>query len=385
MVSGQFLHLLKNTKLSSVAKPNKKFLKSAAKTKPTHQIIQTTSASLNRNDYGLKASLPSKIKSRYIVFDKLDTMQHMTSFEAYSGIYWTKKKFQEMGVPVITNSREINGTQNSVSPLFLESEKLYIGSSDKLNQFAKEIDNTLLNGMKVLQGNQSHFMPRLSELFGINSDSTAEQIRSVLRKLKSLRKEFQQYVLEKHPHKMSLQIFNKDSLSLELLSFISKKIENKEIFVKSSSIGSTIIKHNPRDQSKGTAGLSYLQKGRLMNTLNGGYTSNKVVPGRILDIRNAYGAAGFITQLPNSMNIQATAAKSVPGKHFKEIMVPTAVKNAILKPNGSVELQVEGFNKASQSITEDSDIFKQAKLQKSNSPIREPSSNNDINLILNEF
>lgn len=371
-MSQKFAKLLSNSKLASLATPAKKFSAADTKHLPTHQTIQTTAASLSRHDFGLKAALPSKVKSRYIIVDDLDTIEHLTNFETVSGFYWTKLRFQELGVPVIPlNHNEPknvlfaeHGTNKRILD-FIEgnaTESLAGESSEKTNIF------------KTLQGGK---ILRLTNLLGIDSTTPKATLQALNNNLKSIRKDFQKWLLENYPEKVSAKSFNKNALSLELLEFLSTQIKDGKLlksdtlnedktFLKlassggSSGSGAAMSSNgNSRLNSKilGNGGLSYLQNGRLHNTVNGFHNST-VVPGRLVSENDTYGALGFVSKLPSNMASQGTAARSAPGKHFKDTMIPSAVYGAQLKNSGAVSLKFKGFAKNSPNLASDSFFLK---------------------------
>ncbi|GMM37911.1 mitochondrial 37S ribosomal protein [Saccharomycopsis crataegensis] len=346
MSSAKFANLLRNSKIASVATPLKKFDAFAPKYYPTHQVIQTTSASLNRQDFGIKASLPKKIKGRYIILDDLDTLEGVTGFEPTSEFYWIKKRFQELGIPVIPPKR----IANQMSTLFADTE------SEHQNKFKSEATNL------YSLSDKNRFVS-LSDILGIDSSTSPAVLKALSRDLKKIRHDFQQHVLKNHPQKLNPSAFNKSSLALEALQFMSKEVEQHKISrVDSVNKDKTFLKlaSNPRSAKiKGTGGLSYLQRGRLNSTVHG-YSDTTVVPGRLVNEGNNYGVAGFVTKYQIEAATQAGAAKAVPGKHYKQVMIPSAVSQASMRPNGSVSLKTLGIMKT--FAGENSDALKNSGL-----------------------
>lgn len=67
---------------------------------PTVQAITTPRSSAFRGEWGLKRDLPLKtsLKTTYMRYNDLDTIEHMTTFESAHDDVYTVKKWQEMGV-----------------------------------------------------------------------------------------------------------------------------------------------------------------------------------------------------------------------------------------------------------------------------------------------
>lgn len=95
--------LLGRSRIAQVANNHKPLTYTGKKFHPTHQIIETKPSTLYRQEWGLKSAIPSKIKSRYLVYNDLDTLERITTFEPRGGTQWNRLRFQEMGVPIVSN------------------------------------------------------------------------------------------------------------------------------------------------------------------------------------------------------------------------------------------------------------------------------------------
>jgi hypothetical protein len=64
---------------------------------PSRQVLSSTPASLNRSDFGLKQSMPSKYKGRYITIDSLNSETGILDYSSGSMAYKLKKMQQLPG------------------------------------------------------------------------------------------------------------------------------------------------------------------------------------------------------------------------------------------------------------------------------------------------
>ncbi|CAI5200466.1 BTE_HP_G0143620.mRNA.1.CDS.1 [Saccharomyces cerevisiae] len=72
--------LLGRSRIAQVANNHKPLTYTGKKFHPTHQIIETKPSTLYRQEWGLKSAIPSKIKSRYLVYNDLDTLERITTY-----------------------------------------------------------------------------------------------------------------------------------------------------------------------------------------------------------------------------------------------------------------------------------------------------------------
>lgn len=281
-------NLLKSTKIATLVPSKSAFSPFARKVYPTHQTVQTTSASHDRADYGLKAAIPSKITLRYLVVDELDLLEGITKFEPTLGHYWIKRRFQEMGMPVVP--------------------------AERTKQDAR--------------------VPRVLDAVGLGSGATKQDVEAWTRVLKQARKLFRKHVAHNHPDKIEPRAFNRSNLAPEAVQFLNtfQGLANED----------RRFLQAPRTP-QGSAGLLYLQKGRLSAT-SYGYSDKAVVPGRILSDGGVFGIAGFATSSPSEIGPSLAAARNVPGKHYKEVMIPVAVEKVKMR-GGVVQLEASVVRK----------------------------------------
>ena len=110
-------HLLRTSRLFSLPPPLKKvthttsisstvdaFSPTATLPYPSHQAIETTSASLAKGDWGLKRPLPLKATTNtttpIIRVSAIDTIDHITDFESAADHTLSLRKWQEMALPI---------------------------------------------------------------------------------------------------------------------------------------------------------------------------------------------------------------------------------------------------------------------------------------------
>lgn len=88
--------------MASISKPvNGGHSESSA---PRYQVIQSTPASLYRKDFGLKRAMPAGAKTPLITVQALDTMYGMTAYEFGSSFHFKARRFQEMGVSIVSTA-----------------------------------------------------------------------------------------------------------------------------------------------------------------------------------------------------------------------------------------------------------------------------------------
>lgn len=97
-----FTNLLRHSRLSSLPKAVK--METNLRATPKQQVIHTTPASFHRHDFGLKRTMPARMKSPYITLNALDTYEGMTDFERGSSYYLKHKRSQELGIAPSTEN-----------------------------------------------------------------------------------------------------------------------------------------------------------------------------------------------------------------------------------------------------------------------------------------
>lgn len=301
--------LLRSSRLAQVARPNTCKKIAAGKIYPTHQIIQTTPSSLFRNNFGLKADFPSKVNSRYIVLDKLDTIEHMTGFEKDSSFYWKKQRFQELNIPVNVPANKSE-----------HGHPLFAGNTETRN-------DTVVNRNKL----------PLASLLNLDSTTPKPKVEEVLNKVEKLRKPFFNWLYEKHPmvlHEMlSPNESKKRRSNIEHAVTFLKEYESKNSTVVGvkKQLSELAKLADGRAKIAGTGGLSYNLKNRLANSPNGISTKNHA-PARLLSNseNNMFAVGGFVgTSFNYYRRLNAPT-----DKHARQEKLKIEVTNAILSDDG---------------------------------------------------
>ncbi|CAI4851721.1 CDA_G0054330.mRNA.1.CDS.1 [Saccharomyces cerevisiae] len=229
--------LLGRSRIAQVANNHKPLTYTGKKFHPTHQIIETKPSTLYRQEWGLKSAIPSKIKSRYLVYNDLDTLERITTFEPRGGTQWNRLRFQEMGVPIVSNI----GRQN---PFFKDISRPEDESHAKLSLF------------KEMKGGTD-----------ISPAAMEKRLKKITALIRSFQDEFKEWLVENHPDELKL---NSNKLEDYVVKFLNKKLETKT----NKKFNTEII---------GTGGLSYSLPGKLKNSPNG-VIQRTVVPGRVLNV-----------------------------------------------------------------------------------------------------
>ncbi|ODV63726.1 mitochondrial 37S ribosomal protein bS1m ASCRUDRAFT_73524 [Ascoidea rubescens DSM 1968] len=318
-----FEALLGNSRIAQLPKVESFFNIVKTKSVPTHQIIQTTSANLYRREWGLKSALPSKIKSKYIIVDQFDTIEHMTNFEKNGSFHWIKKRFQELQIPLIRENET-----NSLNPLFMNPENL--SNYKHTPTPSSSINSTISNYNAVGQ---------IQELINPESVKNNSDAKKLYKNFKNLRYDFKEYLVKKNPS-LYLQahsnINKKQLLVKELLNFLEEKMKKNE---KNDNMD---IFQNYQNGIKGFGGLSYNLKGRLKNDIDG-YSSSTIFPGRSVGLsgNKMCVGAGFTFRPFNNTNI----FQNLFGENQREFMIPINVATGSINADGAVNLFGKPFNK----------------------------------------
>lgn len=311
MNNQELYRLFKSSKLAQVATPLSKKLRLADATTPTHQIIYTPKASASRSNFGIKTALPKQIGHAHIAYNDIDNFKNMPDVEKHSGPLYTRLKFQESGIV-------LKKGYNKPNPLFAwDSTKTINAASDSLADSV------------------------LSKL-NLSQDTTIAEVKQILKKNPTLHAQFKSWLVERNPESVLLKLPSQIDQSLK--DFIAstqtlvKHEASLEDFIRKRGASSS---HSPKSKVQGTAGLSYLQKGRLTNTPNG-IKHGVVAPGRLVKDREA-AIGGFVAAInERSTLLQANYARNAPGKHPRQFVLPFKVNEAELTPSGSVRIQADG-------------------------------------------
>lgn len=297
--SGRLAQLVKNSRVAQVPRNGKPLVQSGPRYHPTHQIIETKPSTLDRQEWGLKSSIPSKIKSRYLIFNDLDTLERITTFEPNGGTQWNRIRFQELGVAPKYNPGKAN-------PLFQ-------GSSSHADQLAP-----------------------FSSILNVNSGNSTNQkvVKSKLPSVKTMRGEFKQWLLSKDPEALKNKSFTPKDLNNYAVQFLSEKGSGNgenERLNKATMKGVV-----------GTGGLTYSLPGKLKNSPNG-VVAKTIVPGRFLNIDGNDRLAaigGFVANASSSSPMTSQVDYNM-GDFVRELTFPFEVQQASVEDNGRVMLRAK--------------------------------------------
>jgi len=308
--------LLKTSRLSALPKATRR---SRGGKFPAQPIVETRANALARTEWGLKSPLPAKVDSRFITFNELDTMERLVDFQTNASFNWKRQRFQETGL--IPDYETPRG-----NPLFFDSSK-----------------------------DTSRYIT-LSSLFNLTSSSSIEKINFVLDNVKNLRKEFQDWLLEKDPVALKNKNFNQNDLigpAVEFLSQHRASIPADRV----SRIRVMNKRHGKNIQA--TGGLSYGLKGRLSNSPNG-VAQGYVGPGRFTSTgptTRVVAFGGFTAEVSNSAsNLQYNKSQS-NGKSPRETVVPFKAEKATFRSDGGINIKTNVVVKHAVSNTNDGDFF----------------------------
>lgn len=308
-----FSHLLKNSRLAALPRALGKKRGGAA---PSHAIVETRASALSRNEWGLKYSLPSKVKSRFVTFNDFDSMERIVDFETNGSFNWKRLRFQETGlVPSYDSPRD--------NPLFFDHSR------------------------------DSGRFVSLATVFNITPQSDPKEVLKVLREVKGLRDEFRNWLLKKDPILLKNKKFTQQDLNGPAVEFLSQYRASKPIV----TARQLQMSHS---RVQGSGGLSYGLKGRLAQSPNG-VVQKYVGPGRFTNVGTvsrvvAFG--GFTAEVPNSAsNLQFNKSQS-EGKVPRETIVPFIAERAVVKGDGAIHIKTNVVSKSVGSASNDEGFFK---------------------------
>ncbi|SCU89436.1 LAFA_0E18030g1_1 [Lachancea sp. 'fantastica'] len=291
-MSSNLSHLLRNSRIAQVPKAGTTLASSSPKYAPTHQIIETRPSTLYRQEWGLKSSLPSKTKTKYIVFNDLDTLERLTTFEATGGSQWNRIRFQELGVAPKYNPGKAN-------PLFEAT---------------------------VVSGNQ---LVPLSSLLNVDASTPKAEVQRKVSQMKNLRGAFKQWLLKNDPEALQNKSFSVKDMTGSALEFLNETTDHG-VNLDSSSLRKTV----------GTGGLTYNLHGRLRNSPNG-VIQKTIVPGRFLNAEgnDRLAAIGGFVANAGSSSVSTSQMDYRMGDFVRQVQVPFAVSHAAVQDNGKVVLR----------------------------------------------
>ncbi|CUS20465.1 LAQU0S01e07206g1_1 [Lachancea quebecensis] len=291
-MSSNLSHLLRNSRIAQVPKSKKPLTSAAPKFAPTHQIIETRPSTLHRQEWGLKAAVPSKIKTKYIVFNDLDTLERLTTFEPNGGAQWNRIRFQELGIAPKYNPGKAN-------PLFEASDS-----------------------------SKTQLVP-LSALLNVNSSTPKPEVERRLAEIRDLRSAFKKWLLEHDPEALLNKSFSAKDMTDSAVEFLAEKTD-LNVNLGSASLRKVV----------GTGGLTYNLHGRLRNSPNG-VVSKTVVPGRFLNVEgnDRLAAIGGFVANAGSSSVTTSQMDYRMGDFVRQLQFPFAVNHATVQDNGKVVLR----------------------------------------------
>lgn len=272
---------------------------------PTHQLIQTTTSNAMRSNFGLKTTLPKQIGYSGIEFNEVDNARNMPDVEKSSGYKFARLRLQELEVV-------LKKGYNKPNPLFALSD------SQTIHQLKSKLPDNLVGKFQIRRGEDVAVM------------------KNLLKKNPELRKNFMQWRLENHPESFMFKVPAKiDEVIKEFLettSLVTREFEATDLVMSGKGGSSTV---------QGTAGLSYLQKGRLMNTPNG-VKSGFIAPGRLVKNHREAAIGGFVSGVnERTAQLQAAYIENAPGKHSRQFVLPFKVVEAEMNPAGAVRMYAD--------------------------------------------
>lgn len=321
----EFYKLFKNSKLAQVATPLSKRLRGPNSLAPTHQIIYTPTASAARSNYGIKTALPKQIGQSHIVYNDIDNFKNMPDVEKHGGPHYTRLKFQELGIV-------LKKSYNSANPLFAwDSSKTFSGSKDLV------ADNVLSK-------------------FKLGQNASVDDVKDLLHANPKLYSAFKKWLVQKSPESIMLKVPSKLEQLLKEFVASSPELVKRELSLKDLTRKHGVTSaHGSRSHIQGTAGLSYLQKGRLSNSPNG-IKHGVIAPGRLVREREA-GIGGFVAAVNERTTLlQANYAKNAPGKHSRQFVMPFKVNEAELTPSGGVRMHADGVKVGTWMLSTDNSL-----------------------------
>lgn len=302
--SGSLAGLLRNSRLSHVPRNSKPLFSCGPKYHPSHQVVETKPSAHYRQEWGLKAAIPAKNKSRYLVYNELDTLERITDFEPSTGSQWNRLRFQEMGVAPTYNPGRAN-------PLF-EGRS---AAADRLAPLSSLLD---------VGSGEANVQKRLSKKLGA---------------VKALRDEFKQWLLEKDPEALKNKSFSAKDMNQNAIAFLTERSALQASKVSKSSFKNVI----------GTGGLTYNLRGKLKNSPNG-VVQKTIVPGRFLNFDGNDRLAaigGFVANATSSSPMTSQMAYNM-GDFIREATFPFEVQQVSVGDGGKVMIRAQVVSGISQ-------------------------------------
>ncbi|EDO17181.1 hypothetical protein Kpol_1072p51 [Vanderwaltozyma polyspora DSM 70294] len=234
--------LLRKSKIAQVVN-TKNPLYVSNKFHPTHQLITTKRTNFNQiNDWGLKSPIPSRDNSRYLVYNDLDTLERIATYEKNNGQQWTRIRFNEL----------------NLTPTFNPG-----------------VANPLFKSNSVQTDNSSP----LSSVLNLNSNASSNSNRLKIGNIKNLRSDFKKWLLDNDIDSLKHNTFNVKYMNRSAINYLNdKRLNNHHDTNRKLNLPTNNMTH-----VIGTGGLSYNLRGKLQNTPNG-IKQKTIVPGRYLNV-----------------------------------------------------------------------------------------------------
>lgn len=289
--------LLRQSRLAQVAKSRKPLVGGKPRYYPSHQVVETKPATLERQEWGLKAAIPKGVKSRFLEFNELDTLERIATFEAGGGSQWNRVRFQEMGIAPTYNPGKAN-------PLF-EGE---VSSHDRLAP--------------------------LSSVLALDAGKAGGVSRRLVQ-MKALRSEFREWLLERDPEALKNKSFTARDMKENAVQFLGERAARQGGRLASNKV-------------VGTGGLTYNLRGKLKNSPNG-VVQKSIVPGRFLNFDGndrLAAVGGFVANATSSSPMTSQVAYNM-GDFIRELTFPFEVQQVSVDDAGKVMLRaqvVSGMN-----------------------------------------
>lgn len=306
MNNQEIYKLFKNSRLAQVATPMTKTIRGATQPVPTHQLILTTTSNALRSNFGLKTALPKQVGFSGIEFNNIDNARKMPDVEKSSGYKFNRLRFQE-------SELVLKKAYNRPNPLFALPES------------------------KTVLSLKAGLPDTAVSKFNMGNDASLSEVKALLKRNPEIRRLFREWLLENSPESVMLKIPSKlDQLLKDFLA--SSPLVRKQFGI------SDLIKSDTSSKStiQGSAGLSYLQRGRLTNSPNG-VKSGFIAPGRLVKGNREAAIGGFVAGVnERTLQLQSNYINNAPGKHSRQFVLPFKVVEAELTPKGAVRMFADG-------------------------------------------
>ncbi|KAI5776617.1 mitochondrial ribosomal protein MRP51 [Geopyxis carbonaria] len=299
---------------------------------PTVQAITTPPSSAFRGDWGLKRDIPLRVShsTKYLRYNELDTLEHMTTFESAHDDVITLKKWQEMDITISKDA--ILDNYSSMSSSFAARPTVF-DSDTKAESYKWRYNGPYLADMTAGEMRDyitKHVKPRQAEFYKFVA-----------------RKQFMERLREQHTGS------GKDISYAELQIEAEKHSEEHEVDIlelraNSNSLEKLVyefldipVQGRPH-RTHPSAGLYYARSHARMqnNPETGAQNQRKAIPGRELNHNKELntkmiGLGGVVARLSRT----GFGSRGSQGSRF-EVRKFMPMK-AVVNPSGKIQLEVE--------------------------------------------